>query len=506
MSFFQKILYLGNNTVDTDNKVSLLAEYFFTKNHGLIDNDNFIPSEPGLYHTSVNDLSAGGIIKISEYFDSIEMLDQPRQEWSHVKSLLATYKLMRELEKQGRTVKFRSNKNIKGYTEFEQLVETNKSFCIYPWINFVLESDNKLQLCARSLPIIQVDKLKDWKTDSTYQNIRNKMIAGEPLPRLCKVCYDYEAVGAESYRQYETREWLNQLEIQSLEDLNKIDNPYYYEIRLSNKCNAMCRGCNPSYSHLIEKESKKFNIIPLTSNIIKKYGTIDLININSLSDKHRVYLTGGEPTIMTEVLQFMKDCIDKNKTNFEFTISTNGEKFSHKFLKLSESFTNMNFSFSLDGYGKINDYWRWKTNWDNIIRNMKTVEKMGHSVHINCVPGIYNVTNLHLLYEFLDQEFPNTTVYLQLNYFELNSAFNHPDHKLVIDSMERCKKTKTYYSDGKSNKTVIDSLHDYYLKNPKFNADLLKQFFEYNDKLDLARNSKLADYIPELENCRKYIN
>ena len=37
-------------------------------------------------------------------------------------------------------------------------------------------------------------------------------------------------------------------------------------------------------------------------------------------------------------------------------------------------------------------------------------------------------------------------------------------------------------------------------------ARLLTSFFEYNDKLDESRNSRLEDYIPELARARSYCN
>jgi hypothetical protein len=122
------------------------------------------------------------------------------------------------------------------------------------------------------------------------------------------------------------------------------------------------------------------------------------------------------------------------------------------------------------------------------------------------VPGMYNVTNLHLLLEYLDIEFPHAGLYLQVNHFSFQSAFNHPNAEIVLESLERCKKTRSYYSDGRSAKTTIDSLFDHYSNNPKFNPNILRSFFEYNDKLDQARNVQLGDYIPELEECRKYIS
>jgi sulfatase maturation enzyme AslB (radical SAM superfamily) len=232
---------------------------------------------------------------------------------------------------------------------------------------------------------------------------------------------------------------------------------------------------------------------------------LDRIDINTLNPQVRVYLTGGEPTVIPEVYEFMQKCIDAGKTDFDFTLGTNAAKISKKFLHLANHFNNMNFSVSLDGYGQVNDYWRWGTDWDTVIKNTKLLESYGHTISINCVPGIYNVTNLHLLFEFLDQEFPHAGIYLQINHVGFQSAYNHPDHDLVVKSMTKCKQTRMYYTDGKSNKTAIDSLYDYYSRRPECDLVALKEFFVYNDQLDHARNSRLGDYIPELEECRKYI-
>jgi hypothetical protein len=141
-----------------------------------------------------------------------------------------------------------------------------------------------------------------------------------------------------------------------------------------------------------------------------------------------------------------------------------------------------------------------------VIENAHILKDQGHTISINCVPGIYNVTNLHLLYEFLDQEFPHAGIYLQINHVGMQSAYNHPNSKLVVESMTRCQQTKTYYIDGKSNRTSIDSLLNYYSTDPECNLQDLRAFFDYNDQLDRARNVRLRDYIPELEACRKLID
>jgi hypothetical protein len=71
MSFDKKILCLGNNTVDTDIKVSELSEANNTKNFGLIVDTNITILHPGYYHTSIYDLEIGKILELIKSFDQI---------------------------------------------------------------------------------------------------------------------------------------------------------------------------------------------------------------------------------------------------------------------------------------------------------------------------------------------------------------------------------------------------------------------------------------------------
>ena len=502
--FNKKILCLGNNDQDTDFQTSQLAKKDNTFNHGLIDQQDFKIDRAGYYHTTVIDLPVGVIHHIADKFDYIILLDQPYNQWSSWKLLLISYNLIRDLSNNGHLVQYKDNLNVQSFIFFNQALQDNKSFCIHPWINFT-EVDQGLKLCPRDNgPLLSMDRINNWKNDPDSLKIQQKMLSGQKMPERCNVCYKYEELGIESYRQYETQEWLCKLNMKSYDDLKNINQPYFYEIRLSNKCNIKCRSCNPLFSHLIEKEAKQYNIKYPVNNTLE-YSTIRRIDIKTLTPESRVYLTGGEPTIINEVFEFMRECINQDRTDFEFTLGTNGVKFSPTFIKLCKHFNNLNFSFSLDGYGKINDYWRWGSDWETIVNNMHWAKNQGHRISINTVPGIYNVTNLHLLFEFLDNEFPQTGIYLQLNYFKTQSALNHPNSKLVLDSMKRCMQTNVYLADGKSTTTGINSLYNYYSKNPQCNLDHLKEFFDFNDQLDHARNSRLSDYIPELEACRHYI-
>jgi sulfatase maturation enzyme AslB (radical SAM superfamily) len=501
------VLFLGNNDESTDHQVSEYAAQNNSINHGLVTDPHFKPTLPGYYHTTVVDIPFGHLINVAQEFDAIVMLDQPQAEWSHWKCLSATAKLMMQLEELKKHTVFRDNKNLKKILYWTDLLyNKNKSFCIYPWVN-LHNTGKKTTLCSRDgTKVTTIEKLQDWATDPDYTEIRQKMLKGTLIPDHCGVCYEYEKRGIESYRQFETLDWISQLDLESIDDLTNIDRPYYHEMLLGNHCNIKCRGCQPAFSKPIGDEIKKFNIITPHEVNWEPYGSkLDQINIDTLDKKSTVYFQGGEPTIMPEVLEFMTQCIEKNKTDFNLNFTTNGVTLPTKFLKLISNFSKTNFSFSIDGFGPINDYWRSGSNWDKVIANAKLLQSQGHSININTVPGLYNVTNLHLLFEFLDREFPMTAVYLQINYLKWQSAFNHPNKELVIDSMKKCMNTSTYRSNGKSCKTSIDSIYNHYSNDPVCNLDDLRDFFKYNDQLDRARGVRLVDYIPDLEAARSLI-
>lgn len=503
-----KILCLGNNSEATDHLCSDMASRSSITNHGLIDRNNLdLNINSGIYHTSLADLSPGEILKLSGKFTKIVMLDQPRQEWSHWKLLQTTYKTMINLESSGHDTYFRENANIKTLEKMQKMVANNTTWCIYPWINLVTKDDSGMYLCARSSTRISEDcSIQSWSDSLARKAIQKSMLRGDRLPTHCKTCYDYENKGIESYRQYESLEWCNQLGIEDFSDLDKITKPKYYEIFWSNKCNLKCRGCCPSRSSAIETEFKKHGVIgPLHDIVPDKFSSIDIVDILGLDKASRVYVTGGEPAIMPETLEFMDRCIKNNRVDFELTMSTNGVKFPRAFLDASRHFPNFNLSFSLDGYREVNDYWRSGAKWDSIVDNMHLAKSMGHNVTINTVPGIYNVTNLHRLLEWLDREFPMTAIYMQINHVGIQSAYNHPNRNAVINSMKRCQQTSVYWSNGKSCRSAIDSILEYYEKNHAFSRDDLRAFFKFNDRLDEIRRVRLGDCIPELEACRSFL-
>jgi pyruvate-formate lyase-activating enzyme len=256
---------------------------------------------------------------------------------------------------------------------------------------------------------------------------------------------------------------------------------------------------------LIEKEYKKIGI-PLVSARDNYQNTpFDQIDFESVQ---AIYIGGGEPTIMSEFYDFLQKCISVGRTNFDLNIGTNGLKFSDKIIKLLDHFSNVCFSVSFDGYKKINDYVRWRSDFDTIVDNTHMLQNRGHKIGFQTVFSMYNLTRIHEIFEFYDREFPGCSSLVNFgagpDHFEPD---NHPCPDLVVESMKRCQQTKVYYANGRSLKSMVDlTLKQYSDPDYKVNVDHLRHFYEFNTKLDQSRGSKLVDYVPELEQgCKFYL-
>lgn len=500
-----KILCLGNNTEDTDIKTTALALAELAVCHGLLsDIDSEVTlaniSMPGYYHTSVYDMEYGKLFKFAQQFDKVIILDQPKEQYSDPNAFLKTIQLAQDIKQYVEVVlldpSYEHNINF-----FKNLVKTNKSFCIFPFIELLTNqrTDGQTTVCCRSTtPVAKLSEIKSFKTDKNYKIIRDKMIGGILIPGHCSVCYKLEAQNIQSAREQETVEWANRLNLTSLSDLDSIEYPAYYEIRPSNICNLQCRMCDPGSSHLLGKEYKKLGLIKeLPSNECSNFDIVDFRNVKKL------YIAGGEPTAMPEFYDFVDRCINENKT-FDFTVNTNATKINNRFKKQLKLLPHLQFIVSLEGIGELNHYIRWPSNWNAIVENMKYLVANNHTVSTNTTVSIYNVTRIYELFRWLDDEFPGTLVHAQLvgSKNDMLSALRFPDSNFALNSLLPIQQLKCYNND-KLLKSFIDGVISHYQQNPEIDQKKLELFFEFNDKLDKSRNIQLRDYIPELEKFRK---
>ena len=502
--FNKKILCIGNETELTDQLTGILASLNTTANHGLISTSNFVPEEFGYYHTSITDLLPGDIvINLAPKFDSIVMLDQDIDSYPHWKSFVNTFRLMLELEEKGYNTVFRDNVHNKHILYWHDTLKTNKALCIFPFINLINDFGSAVMCSKCPDPVTKIELIEDWSTDPAFAPIRNNMLAGVQMPEKCKICYEREEHNGESGRQFESLEWAMQLRLTSKEDLTNVKFPVKYEIRPSNKCNAMCRICNDKLSHLIENEHKVLGIPIETGTWKLQQFPYDKIDFNTVKN---IYWAGGEPTIMPELYEFLRRCIRNNQVDFDLNIGTNGQKISNTLLNLLKEFPRVTFSVSFDGYKKVNNYIRWLTDFDTMRENCFNILERGHCLAFQTVFSFWNAHRIHEIFEFYDRDFPGQNCLIQTagTTEAIIGPWHNPLREQVLESMYRCQETKVHYNLGRNTNHLTNEMIDRF-KNHDYDPKMLVEFFRYNDRLDQARGCRLVDYIPELEQARSLI-
>jgi len=500
-----KILCLGNNTEDTDVKTRELAWQAEQPCHGLLSELAGSLSaqqyaQDGYYHSSVYDLEPGSLALLLEHFDQVIMLNQPKTDWSHPYAFNNTISAVKSVGLRG---SFANPALANTHDTFDQLVKTNKSFCVFPFIQLYTFSDGTATCCRSSKVITKIKDFNNWQLDKNYQDIRQKMIAGELLPEHCGFCYRQENAGMLSPRQAEITEWVHRLDINSVEDLSALEQPAYYDIRPSNKCNLMCRMCNPDDSHLIAQEYKTLNMSwPGTAmmDAPKHYVGFDVVDIDTVK---KLSVAGGEPSIMAEFIEFLEKCIRLGRTDFEISITTNANKFGHKFKSLLEQFSNVNFIVSLDGYDQLNHYIRYPSKWDNIVNNMRYLQDQNYLFSTHTTISIYNINSLHLIFEYMDRKFPG--VIADWDFVEnplFLSPYQWPDSESAIDSLNAVIKTNCYKNAGQIFRERINNLLEHFTDRTGDSLPELQEFFSYNDQLDQSRSIQLINYVPVLDKHR----
>ena len=428
-----------------------------------------------------------GVSKWQEFYNSIKADHWPECE------LESEFDLLPDNIKQECVTDFGY---VPGIFSLDKQLEDNQAFCVLPFIHLYINERSQVAPCCQASNIKSYDSSFDFYTDSDFEKIRLSMKNNQRV-YYCNACYTVEDNGGESSRIRNTRDWAVKLKTTNIEDIEK--RLRYYDIRNDNLCNLACRTCRPASSTQLEKEYKKLNW-PIEANI-NKYSLADMIDYTNVE---QVYVAGGEPTIMPEFTKFLEKAIDSNRTDIALTIITNATNLNKNILQLLEQFKNISFTLSLDGFDETNRYIRWPSDWPTIEKNIVKLKKLTSNISVNTTVSIYNIARLNELVAFLEHALPDPpTILLNQASGAMYSPFNFPNKELAVAQLDQLTKTQSYHRDQYFANKV-----DYFINmisKSSTNIQDLRQFFKYNDALDQLRGIKLADYIPELEQCRNLI-
>jgi MoaA/NifB/PqqE/SkfB family radical SAM enzyme len=321
----------------------------------------------------------------------------------------------------------------------------NKSstLCAIPFVSMMVNTDTTIRYCCMvkgsankikkedgSFYTIKDQFVKDAWNSQDMKDIRLSMINGEKVAG-CSTCYLQEESGRISNREHANSEWKWRLGEENLSEIinnSKINFGHvntdivYLDLRLGNLCNLKCRMCNPWNSSQILKEhieldqkdeeystlfKKTFGKFPIELTKELEWFESDVLwdqVISLIPNLKKVYMTGGEPTLIDHNFKFMQECIDQGRQDIVLFFNTNCTNINKKFLSLVEQFNEININASLDGTGIVNDYIRAPSKWEQISSNIEKLAQLPN-VKLGVTPTVqvYNLFNLVSILEWVDE-------------------------------------------------------------------------------------------------------
>ena len=390
--------------------------------------------------------------------------------------------------------------------DFKKNIYKGESMCIMPWIHKYVNPQGLVMPCCvadENYPLGNI-KHSDLQDIST-EKIQKQMIAGQ-RPDACRTCWYKEDNGLPSFRQMANKKhakWKDQTDFV----LRHLD------IRLSNKCNLMCRMCSGKFSNRIAQEEQKIygftkykNEILDNQHVDKQLDYIEQ-NIDNLDD---LYFAGGEPLINQTHYDILKLLIKHGKTDVRIDYNTNFSmlKFkNHNILDYWKHFDSIGVGASIDLLGEQSSYVRHGVDYSVLEENYKCIKDLQNiSFTIASTLSIFNVFNLPQL---------------QKRWLDLGLDCNSIDFQTLVNPKEQSIAVLPYDYKQKAEDTILSHIQYLeYVSNSQSlirrwqqslefmkNVDdthLLSEFFRLNDDKDRSRSQTFEEYFPEYKDLRNY--
>lgn len=271
-----------------------------------------------------------------------------------------------------------------------------QNYCPYPFTQLTTTPTGRWKLCCSSSeafgaisdfsgeaqPSIRENSPQKFWNGEYLKWVREKHLKREPI-KECAACFLYEKNGAESYRQRALKEFgmVSQ----------PLKTPISLDLKLGNKCNAACLFCDPSSSSRVLKEWQEIGWdqqVPFDSGLTGVVNQ-DLFSVDydwaespdfwsellkASQNLKNLKFTGGEPLINSYMVKYLDHLVENDYAkNIRLQTTTNGIVVPEKFLKILPRFREVQLNFSVDGFGKQNEYIRHPTKWEPWLKNIHRV-------------------------------------------------------------------------------------------------------------------------------------
>ncbi len=414
------------------------------------------------------------------------------------------------------------------------LITHNKHFCILPWIHFHAWPDSRVLPCCvadSTKPVSEIKKgesIIQMMNSEEYKKMRVAMMNDEPYP-ACQRCYDLEFFG--NWTMRESQNTVRGMRNKHLVEATKPDGTIdefemkYMDIRFSNMCNMKCRSCGPACSSLWAQEIiEKYE----PGHYEKHFGQKKFLISNNedgnfinklmpyLQHTEEVYFAGGEIIITPEHYDCLDYWIEHDLTEqVELTYTTNLGVLKYKdkdLINYWKQFPKLKIWASLDAAGSLAEIMRKGTDWDRIVKNIRTIKKELPHAQFQITPtiSIWNVFTFPQFFDFLiDEELIDRNTSPRFN------TLSNPWYAniMILPDKVKLRLIEVYLEYIEKYSYNKDIMHGFQIIEHILNSGItgrrpdlpasqnkggILEFKQYNDQLDLHRSEKLTDIIPEL--------
>ena len=187
------------------------------------------------------------------------------------------------------------------------------------------------------------------------------------------------------------------------------------ELRLGNHCNLKCNMCwgysssriNSERLHLLQSKDKEmpswlFDMWYPSEYDISKINMMwhedpkFLENFKKVASKlKRLYVTGGEPSIIEANTKIINHLIDIGNKECHVSFTTNLTTWNLDLYEKLEFFDRSEVQVSMDGYRKSQEYIRYGSDWRTVSDNFKKLIQLPDKVRIQ----VYNVFQIYNMFE-----------------------------------------------------------------------------------------------------------